>query len=94
MEHPAFEKLKHHKCAMCGKITDNFNDAVNHALSHVTVARSYSFRGFHVCPLCSHCFDHESELQECMNQHLQTLVRMGYVIIGDPRNSADTIQQP
>lgn len=78
--------IKYHKCSMCGEVTNNFNDAVNHALSHVMVKRSYTAKGFYVCPLCNHCFDYENDLQDCMNQHLHKLKEMGYVITkGDYR---------
>lgn len=78
---------RYHKCAICGKISDNFNDAIDHALTHVTVQRSYSFKhGFYVCPLCSRCFNYEYELQDCMDQHGRKLKEMGYVITkGDNR---------
>lgn len=47
---------------------------------------------FYVCPICSCCFTYKNEIQWCINRHIQVLRRMGYVITGENRNSADTIQ--
>jgi len=72
--------IKHHKCSLCGKITDNFNAAVNHALSHAYVTRSYAeSKGFYVCPVCNTCHDSKEETDECINKHLIVLEELGYI---------------
>ncbi len=71
--------IKYHKCSLCGKITDNFHDAVNHALSHAVVARSYSTPHLYVCPVCNLCYETSSEMHECINKHLIVLEELGYI---------------
>lgn len=66
---------------MCGKVTRNFVEAVNHGVSHATVARSYAgTKGFHVCPMCARCFYCEYEVTECLNQHIIVLKNLCYVV--------------
>ena len=72
--------IKYHECSMCGKITHNFNDAVNHALSHATVTRSYAAsKGFYVCPVCNTCHNTEKDMKTCVNAHVLCLKELGYI---------------
>lgn len=70
---------KYHKCQLCGAITDNFKDAIDHTLKHVTVERSYSVPYFYACPVCDRCFNTSNEMDECINKHLIILDGLGYV---------------
>lgn len=71
--------IKYHKCSMCGEVSDNFHDAVNHALSHAFVTRSYSTPYLYVCPVCNLCYHTSYEMDECINKHLKVLEELGYI---------------
>lgn len=71
--------IRYHKCSMCGEVSYNFHDAVNHALSHAFVARSYSTPHLYVCPVCNLCYKTSYEMDECINNHLKVLEELGYI---------------
>lgn len=71
--------MRYHKCSLCGVITDNFNDAINHALTHEMVARSYSTPYFYVCPVCDRCYYTTDELDACAKSHVAVLRQNGYI---------------
>lgn len=72
--------IKYHKCSLCGTITDNFNDAVNHAISHAHFPAPYAeSKGLYVCPVCNTCSATEEDMKMCINKHLEVLERLDYI---------------
>lgn len=71
--------VKYYKCALCGKIMNSSNDAIDHAMSHEYAAELYSVPYFHVCPICNKCHDTSQNMDSCINAHIIRLKDLGYV---------------